>query len=762
MRILLVVHGFPPAAAGGTEIYTHDLARALRDRFGDDVFVLTREADPERPEYAVRREHRDGIEIAWINNTFRGSRGFEDSYRSPRIRGLGAAFIEDVRPDVAHIHHLTCLSTELVSECAGRNIPVVFTLNDYWVACHRGQFLDVDYERCPGASTGACARCIGPVAVPRAFGPVAPLARRLRRWLPGELTSASRFGDVHATREAAARLSHMRALAPEVAQFLAPSQTLFRRFLDFGIPASRLRLQEQGIDQTRIQAARRQPGDRLRVGFLGSFMVSKAPHVLLEAMSGLPEHALSVHLYGSPSSYHGDDRYRARLEPLLAQPAVHHAGPVPHDRIGEVLASLDVLVVPSIWIENAPFVIREAFAAGLPVIASNLGGMAELVTHERSGLLFEPGSPDDLRRAIRRFLDEPGLLDRLRSGVPRMKTMEEDAGWTRQVYAEHLPAASRALLRVHRAPDRAVGPRLAAVVLNYRTPSDTVLAARALQGSSRTVDDLIVVDNGSGDGSEEALRRALPDARVLQTGENLGFAGGCNAGIRAALDSGASYVALVNSDVVVPPDALARLEDALAARPSLGIVGPLILARAHPSRVASCGMVYSPATGRMRHPDADRELAGLARPPILEIDGISGCVMLVRRDVFERIGLLTEDYFFSFEDLDFCLRARAAGFGSACVTGALAYHEGGGTIGPRSAARVYFATRNHLALAGRVGGATPAAVRTIAILGLNLAHVLTSPRVPRLGGLAAFARGARDHFAGRYGPDSGPIGRSAR
>jgi GT2 family glycosyltransferase/glycosyltransferase involved in cell wall biosynthesis len=758
MRVLLIVHGFPPEAAGGTEIYAHDLARALRDAFGDDVFVLAREADAARPEYQVRREQRDGLEIAWVNNTFRESRGFEDSYRSPRIRRLGERFIDEVRPDVAHVHHLTCLSTELVPACAHRGIPVVFTLNDYWLACHRGQFLDVDYDRCPGASAAACARCIGAAALPRALDPIVPVARRLTRWLPGRAVPGVRFGDAPAAREAASRLAHMRALAPNIARFLAPSRTLLQRFMEFGIPADRLHLQEQGINQARIRAAHRQPGDRLRVGFLGSLMISKAPHLLLEAVEGLPERALSVHLFGGLSPYHGDDRYRSRLEPLLARPMVHHAGPVPHERVGDVLASLDVVVVPSIWIENAPFVIREAFAAGVPVVASNLGGMAELVSHERSGLLFEAGSADALRRAIRRLLDEPGLLDRLRRGVPRMKTIEEDAAWTRRVYAEHVPAAVQTLASPARPRSQVSTVRLAAVVLNYRTPSDAALAARAIQGSARAVDDLIVVDNGSGDGSEQDLRRALPEARVIQTGANLGFAGGCNVGIRAALESGAALVALVNSDAIVPPDALGRLEAVLVERPSFGVVGPLVLSRTHPSRIASSGMVYSPATGRMRHPDAGRDLATLRLPPVIEMDGVSGCVMLVRREVFERIGLLTEDYFFSFEDLDFCLRARAAGFESACVTGAIAYHEGGGTIGRQSPARLYFAMRNHLALAARLGGSASAA-RTLAILGLNLAHALTARDTARLRGLAACWRGARDHFAGRYGPGSGSIGR---
>ncbi len=487
-------------------------------------------------------------------------------------------------------------------------------------------------------------------------------------------------------------------------------------------------------------------------------MISKAPHLLLEAVAGLPEDAVSVHLCGTATPYHGDDSYTSRLEPLLDRANVHHRGPVPHERIADVFAALDALVVPSIWIENAPFVIREAYAAGVPVVASNLGGMAELVSHERSGLLFEPGNADDLRRAIRRLLDEPQLLDRLRAGLPRMKTMEEDAEWTRQVYARHLPAPKRALAGTTAPSVVASRPRLAAVVLNYCTPDDTLLAARAALGSIRPIDDLIVVDNGSDDGSEPFLRESVPEARVLQTGRNLGFADGTNAGIRAALDEGAGLIAIVNSDVITPPQTLARLEEALASNPALGIVGPLVCSRTEPTRVASGGIAFSRASGRMRHLDANREMSALAPPPVIDVDGVSGCLMLVRRAVFEQVGLFAGDYFFSFEDLDFCLRARAAGFRSACVTGALAYHEGGLTIGRRSPRRVYFATRNHLALAARLGDESlpRSLARTAAILSFNLAYVLTSPDVPRVRGLAAFARGALDHFAGRYGAGPSP------
>ena len=116
--------------------------------------------------------------------------------------------------------------------------------------------------------------------------------------------------------------------------------------------------------------------------------------------------------------------------------------------------------------------------------------MAELVAHERNGLLFAPGDAADLRRALARLLDEPGLLDRLRAGVPRMRTIEEDAAWTREVYAAHLRAPARAVERAPGPAPRPSGRRLAAVVLNYRTPDQTALAVRVARASRRPVDDL--------------------------------------------------------------------------------------------------------------------------------------------------------------------------------------------------------------------------------------------------------------------------------
>jgi len=319
-------------------------------------------------------------------------------------------------------------------------------------------------------------------------------------------------------------------------------------------------------------------------------------------------------------------------------------------------------------------------------------------------------------------------------------------------------------------------PRVAAVILNYRTPEETVLAARALADSRRLVQDLIVVDNGSDSwgsddgalwaaasgarapagGSEAYLRASLPEATVIQTGSNLGFSGGCNVGIRAALAGGADLVLLVNSDLIVAADAIGHLEAALRAHSTAGIAGPAVMVGSDPDRVESLGIRFSAATGRTRHHGFGCRAGEIAQAEVREVDGVSGCAMLIRREVFDRIGLLAEEYFFSFEDLDFCLRARSAGFATVCVGAARAYHAGGRSIGARSARRLYFATRNHLLLAQRLAPAPSrwkAALRGGWIVALGLAHAVMRADAPAPAGVASVVRGAWHHLRGRYGSD---------
>ena len=779
MRVMLVVHGFPPGASGGTEIYAHDLAMELNHQFDDEVVVLSREADPRREELSVRWEQRNGVRVAFINNTFKQCRTFEQTYRHDGVRQATADLMDEVEPEVVHFHHLTGLSTDLVSESHRRRTPSIFTLHDYWLICQRGQLLDRQLQRCPGPSPEGCARCVGQAAGagPAMFHgasllrelegnlPMAgPLARSLARKMSGAWTPHSA-----ALEQMARRTEHIRQLCARVTRFLAPSRTLLSQFVNFGVPRQRIQFADLGIDHAPYKNLRRHAdAGPLRLGFVGSLVPSKGPHLLLEAFSQLPPDSATLSLFGSHLPYHGDDSYRHLLKPLLDQPGVLHHGAIPHREVPGVLANLDLLVVPSTWLENAPLVVKEAFLAGVPVVASRLGGMAEAVQDGENGLLFEPGDAADLARTLSCFQQDPRLLHRLRAGIPAVRTLADDARALRKIYEESAlgarpgragarPRTATAAATATAAPASEVEGRanIAALVLNYGTPQDTVESVRALRESRRPLDQIIVVDNGSPDDSEAYMRRHLEPlgVTVLQTGENLGFSGGNNVGIRLALRRGANQVLLVNSDVTLEPGCVGNMEQALRGRPNWGIAGPRVLARSARHIIATLGMTFSPTTGRMRHIGFGKHVGNVPSPPLTTVDGVSGCAMLIRAEVLQQVGLLDEDYFFSFEDLDLCLRARRAGFETVCVGRATAFHEGGQSIGKHSPRRIYFATRNHLLMARTSARSAPpyTMVRHAFILGLNLAHVMLTSDIPRREGFKAMSAGVWHHVWRRYG-----------
>jgi glycosyltransferase involved in cell wall biosynthesis len=269
--------------------------------------------------------------------------------------------------------------------------------------------------------------------VVRAVARHAPVsADFLRR---GALAVVKAFGRADTESHAARRTSHMKAVCASITHFIAPSRYMRDRFVAFGIPGERITVADYGFDHSPFAALKRTPAEpRLRVGFLGSLMISKAPHLLLEATRALPEGSISVALYGAHTAYHGDDSYRDRLATLLAQPNVVLHGPLAHGDVPRALASIDVLVVPSIWPENSPLVIHEAFLAGAPVIASRIGGIPELVTDEVNGLLFRPGDAADLASKLERMVADPGLVATLRDGIPPVRTIEADVHETRAMY----------------------------------------------------------------------------------------------------------------------------------------------------------------------------------------------------------------------------------------------------------------------------------------------------------------------------------------
>ena len=216
---------------------------------------------------------------------------------------------------------------------------------------------------------------------------------------------------------------------------------------------------------------------------------------------------------------------------------------------------------------------------------------------------------------------------------------------------------------------------IAVVILNWNLADETAACVESFLAGDRLPDQIIVVDNGSEDDSVATLRTRFGDRiTLIESGRNLGFAGGNNLGIQRGLSGGSDWVFLANNDTVVASDCLSRLLEVGAAVPALRLLGPLILYHAEPTRIWSLGdrSVGNTLLTRSMLRDAP---APPDLPALLPVDYLTACGLLVHRSVFAKIGLLDEAFFMYAEDADFCRRAHDAGFRLACVTRARMWHK---------------------------------------------------------------------------------------
>lgn len=286
-------------------------------------------------------------------------------------------------------------------------------------------------------------------------------------------------------------------------------------------------------------------------------------------------------------------------------------------------------------------------------------------------------------------------------------------------------------------------PTVWAVVLNWNRPEDTLLCVESLRASDYPMLRIVVVDNGSESDKYDYLRRTLIGAELIRSETNLGFGAGNNMGIHYALEQGAAYVLLVNNDAIVDSQMVKMLVGVMESDPLIGIAGPLIYYLDKPERVWFAGYRIRGKLYVLRR--------GLhLRPPIKlveDVDFVSGCGMLLRRETLEQIGAFSPDYFMYYEDLDLCLRVRKAGWRIVCVTGAKMWHavsaSSGGTLSP---VKQYYQVRSSMIFYRRY---TRGAMFVIN-MGLRLGHAVYSSlwymlrRRLNVGMLRHYVRGIRE------------------
>jgi glycosyltransferase involved in cell wall biosynthesis len=415
MRIALAVHKFPPASLGGTEIYTRNLARALSQRH--EVFVFYRH-DGDGRAFREEWQDRDGFRAWRVGRSFDPQRTgpvalFLDTFFNPDVEKSFNRFLDEVRPDVVHFQHLMLLSHRLLAQAKQRDVPCVLTLHDYWFICANSQLIWPDAQVCRGKALGLnCARC---AMFARLDLPLAQVLRPL-------------VAPFIQLRDALVRQAAMKA-----DRLIAPSRFLIEQYGAAGFPADRVAFLENGIDVARIRQYASCPSSdgRVRFTYLGSLAWQKGVHVLVEAFRDVPVERAMLRIYGDPRVF---PDYVSRLREAANPANTSFEGTVPNEDVGRVLAETDVVVVPSLWYENSPVVIQEAFAAGVPVIASRIGALVEKVEYGRSGLLCAPGDVEALKRALHSFTDRSQQVASFRRHIPEPKDLQEHGEEMQRLY----------------------------------------------------------------------------------------------------------------------------------------------------------------------------------------------------------------------------------------------------------------------------------------------------------------------------------------
>ncbi|MBI3154350.1 MAG: glycosyltransferase family 2 protein [Burkholderiales bacterium] len=248
-------------------------------------------------------------------------------------------------------------------------------------------------------------------------------------------------------------------------------------------------------------------------------------------------------------------------------------------------------------------------------------------------------------------------------------------------------------------------PQVTIVVLNWNGHADTAGCLDSLRAVVGERVKVLVVDNGSTDGSVPAIRAAHPGVELIETGANLGYAGGNNVGIARAVADGADFVLVLNNDTTCAPDLVDRLLEAAARHPRAGFLCPRMLYMDDPQRVWFDGARWKGDALTFGFPGKDRPEAELGSGDH-DTDYACGAALFVRAQVVREVGLFDERYFLVWEESDWCYRARAAGWTSMVVPAARIWHKVGAAFGSEeSPLRTYFSARNKLVWLARHGSA---------------------------------------------------------
>ncbi|MFN0007380.1 MAG: glycosyltransferase [Planctomycetota bacterium] len=408
MEVLIVSHYFAPWGIGGTEDYARGLARFLL-RHGHGVHVFHGIIGQPHEEHEIVEHVVDGIPCTGVEVDLREIDDFSRTWRQEEVDTIFERLLDEKKPHLVHVNHLTRLSLGMLEVLKRRRIPVILTLHDYWMQCARGVRLRPDGYVCREVDLARCAECMG--------GDIDYLDGRkkgLRRLaLLGRRGTEARHAEVIEQRR-----DEMTRALEGVDLLVSVGPYLARAFKDFGVRRE-IRVEPGGVDPAMAGDYRETKSDVLRFGFVGRLVPQKGVETLIEAYRELDRRAeLVIHGYG-------EEEYVRSLKDRAGSAPIRFTGRFQPGDVGRLASGFDVQVMPSVGLEGSPLLVQTARLFRKTLIASDAGGLGENVRDGIDALVFPSGDAAALRRCMQRLVDEPGLADRLRNAMPPARTEEE-------------------------------------------------------------------------------------------------------------------------------------------------------------------------------------------------------------------------------------------------------------------------------------------------------------------------------------------------
>jgi glycosyltransferase involved in cell wall biosynthesis len=397
----LLCQGWFPDA-GGVETHTRDLARELLAR-GHRVHVLCLDYSAGREPYATHVGQVEGVDVRRMSYLYHDHRALADVVENPRARDVVLAWLAETPCDVVHVQHPTGFGLSALRAIHDLGLALVMTLHDYWALCPRGQMLQPDGTLSEAPEPERCGRC---------------LARTWPHLMPSGGGEPRGPGGAPAPSDAAAAAART-AYALECLRLplrlFTPSAAACNVYARAGVPAERIEVCENGVDVAGLSArvaelrrARPRAAGELRLGVLGTVLPSKGALELARAFARARVPGLSLEIHGALPSYHGDASYVEELRALAdSNPLLRLHGAYRLDELPAILAGLDGVAAPSRWVEVFGLTVREAAAAGLPVLVSDAGDLPAVARGGAAGLVVPSRDEDAWQRALVRFGTDP-------------------------------------------------------------------------------------------------------------------------------------------------------------------------------------------------------------------------------------------------------------------------------------------------------------------------------------------------------------------